>query len=52
MYLFEIVFLFSGYMPRSRIVGSYDNSIFSIFKEKLIPNYLYESFKQCIDDID
>ena len=30
----------SRYMPRSRIVGSYDNSIFNIFKEKFIPNYL------------
>ena len=27
------VFVFSGYVPRSGIVGSYGNSIFSFFKE-------------------
>ena len=26
------IFVFSGYLPRNRITGSYDNSIFSLLK--------------------
>ena len=32
MYLFELVFILSGYMPRSGIAGSYGNSIFSLLR--------------------
>ena len=32
MCLFEIVFVFSRYMPRSGIDGSYDNSLFSLLR--------------------
>ena len=32
MYLFELVFMFSGYMPRSGIAVSYGNSIFSFLR--------------------
>lgn len=33
MYFFESVFIFSAYMTRSWIIGSYGNSIFSFFKD-------------------
>ena len=29
-------FVFSGYLPRNRITGSYDNSIFSLFKIQFV----------------